>query len=103
MAITDGTRFDEEPIGAGLHGHTKYLFSQLAAATEKEIFFGSFKLSDPEHNGVFFLQGTTAGGVVLQGVPDTTILIETDGESIKLEDVAGGAFAYGVVGVWSKK
>ena len=37
MAITDGTIFHEEPIGAGLHGHTKMFFSQLAAGVEKEV------------------------------------------------------------------
>lgn len=103
MAITDGTIFHEEPIGAGLHGHTKFFFTQLVAATEKEVFFGSYKLSDLEHCGVVFMEGTTAGAVVLQGTPDTTVVIQTDGESIKLNDVAGGAFGYMIVGVWTKK
>ena len=103
MAITDGKRLDEEPVGAGNHGIIKIFFTQLVATVEKEVFFGKFKLSDLEHNFLSFGVGTTGGAVVIQGVPDTTLVIQTDGESIKLEDVAGGAFAYMIGGVWTTR
>lgn len=100
MAITDGTILRHDPVGAGNVGQTKTFFAVLAAGVAKTINFGEHKLSDIEHCGLVWLTGITAGVVTLQGAPDTTQTIATDGASLSAEDAAGGSFAVQVTGVW---
>lgn len=103
MAITDGKRLDETPVGAGLTGLSKVFFFTLAAATSKDIPFGKFKLADVDNVMITFGVGDNGSGDTFQGAPDTTIAISADGTKLTCEDVAGGDFAVTIKGTWTNR
>jgi len=103
MAITDGTQYDEEPVGAGLIGHSKTFFAQLVAATPYALNFGKFKLTDVENVCTHYATGDNGGSVTFLGEPNTTAEVDADGEGMTLTDSVGGAIAVTVIGVWTYK
>lgn len=103
MAVTDGKRIDDQPVGAGLTGATKFFFVVLAAATLKTLNFGKYQLVDATN--VHIVWGGSTNGVsdAIQGEPDTTKTIAADGKTMDLQDAAGGDFVVAISGIWKYK
>ena len=98
---TAGKVRHEEPVGAGYRGLRKVFHVKLVAATPKTLYFGGFKLKDPDNVHLVFSPAFTNGaGETVGGVPATTIAIAADGKSMTLTHSANMNCSLEICGDW---